>query len=112
MHRLIKLAVVFSVLGLVGSGLSQTLTIQCPDSLVDLGRKWADAYSRDHASVQLQVKGGGVNAAFAALQTHKADAVFVPRAMRFKEAEACAAAFGQRPAELKIGVNGLAVFVN
>src|SRR6185503_10136432 len=36
----------------------------------------------------------------------------VPRLMRFKEAQACEAALGQRPTEFKLAVNAVAIYVN
>jgi phosphate transport system substrate-binding protein len=111
-NTLIKIAVCMSAFELVGSGLSQTITIAGPDSLVELGRMWADTYNHNHADTHLQVEGARVSAAFSALQTQKAEVALVPRAIRFKEADACTSAFGQRPVELKVAVNGSAVFVN
>jgi len=60
----------------------------------------------------VQVEGGGAVAAFAALREHQANLATVCRLMRYKEAEACESALGRRPAEYKVGVNGVAVYVN
>jgi phosphate transport system substrate-binding protein len=91
---------------------SQTIRLQGPDTLVDLGRKWAVAYASEHPGTQVQFTGGGVAAAFGALQERKTDIAIAPRSMRFKEAQACETALGRRPADYKLGVNGLAVQVN
>ena len=60
----------------------------------------------------IQVMGDGTAAAFASLAEKKADLVLVARAIHYKEAQACEAAFGRRPAEYKVAVSGVAVYVN
>ena len=56
--------------------------------------------------------GEGTTAVLAALADKQADLVLVPRAMRYKEAQACMSALGRRPAEAKVAVSGVAVYVN
>jgi phosphate transport system substrate-binding protein len=94
------------------SGSAQTITIKGSDTLLGLSQRWADAYKAKHAGVALQVTGGGAPAAFAALAEKKLDIALASRSIRYKEAAACEAAFGQRPAEYKVAVSGLAVYVN
>jgi phosphate transport system substrate-binding protein len=90
----------------------QTFNVKVSNTLLELNQKWADAYKVKHPAADLQVTGDETAAAFATLAEKKADLVFVPRAIRFKEAQACEAAFGRRPPELKVAVNGLAVYVH
>ena len=90
----------------------QTLTVNVSDSLLGLNQKWAEAYKAKHPTVAIQVTGDGTTATFAALAKKKADLVMVSRAIHFKEAQACEAAFGRRPVEGKVAVSGLAVYVN
>jgi phosphate transport system substrate-binding protein len=94
------------------SGSAQTITIKGSDTLLGLSQKWADAYKVKHPGVALQVAGGGAPAAFAALADKKLDIALASRSIRYKEAEPFEAAFGQRPAECKVAVSGLAVYVN
>ena len=90
----------------------QTLTVKVSDTLLGLNQKWAEAYKTKHPAAAIQVTGDGTAAAFGTLAEKKADLVLVSRAMRYKEAQACEAAFGRRPAEGKVAVSGLAVYVN
>ena len=94
------------------SGFCQSLTVSGSDTLLDLSRKWAAAYNAQTTGALVQVSGGSAATAFAALAEKKIDIALTSRALRFKEAEACVAAFGQRPPEYKVAVNGLAVYVN
>jgi phosphate transport system substrate-binding protein len=94
------------------SGSAQTITIKGSDTLLGLSQKWADAYKAKHPGVALQVTGGGAPAAFAALAEKKLDIALASRSIRYKEAEPLEKAFGQRPTEYKVAVNGLVVYVN
>ena len=91
---------------------SPPLTIKGSDTLVGLSQKWADAYRTKHPAAALQIGGGGAAAAFAALADNSLDLAVVSRSIRYPEAEACQTALGQRPAEYKVAVNGLAVYVH
>jgi phosphate transport system substrate-binding protein len=92
--------------------LAQTILVKSSDSVVDLGQKWALAYASRHPGITIQVEGGAPAAAFAALRDQKAALAMVSRMMRYTETEACQTALGQRPAEFKVGVNAVAVYVN
>ncbi len=92
--------------------MAQSITVRSSDSLLGLGRQWAQTYTARHPEVNIQVDGGSVVAAFTALQQQKAGLVAVSRLMRYQEIEACEHTLGRRPAEFKVGVNGLAVYVN
>ena len=93
-------------------GSAQTITVKGSDTLLGLSQKWAEAYTAKHPGIAFQVTGGGAPAAFAALAEKKLDIALVSRSIRYKEAEPCEAAFGQRPAEYRLAVSGLAVYVN
>ncbi|MGO9200069.1 MAG: substrate-binding domain-containing protein [Limisphaerales bacterium] len=92
--------------------LGQTIRVRCSDSLAGLGQKWALAYASGHPDIKIQVEGGAVAAAFAALRDQKASLAIVSRMMRYSETEALQTALGQRPAEFKVGVDAVAVYVN
>jgi phosphate transport system substrate-binding protein len=65
-----------------------------------------------HPDARIQVTSGEAAAALEALAKQKADIAAVPRSMRYTEADACQAAFGQRALECKVGVNAVAVYVH
>jgi phosphate transport system substrate-binding protein len=90
----------------------QTITVKVSNTLLGLNQKWAEAYKAKHPAATIQVTGDGTAAAFASLAEKKADLVLVSRAIRYKEAQTCEAAFGRRPAECKVAVSGVAVYVN
>jgi len=96
----------------VTSVFCQNITIRTSDTLAGIGRKWTEAYMAKHAGARIEVTSGGTSAAFAALAERKANIALVPRGIRFKEVQPCEAAFGSRPTEFKVGVNGVAVYVN
>ena len=93
-------------------GLAQLTTVQSSDSLLSLNQKWADAYKSKHAEARFEVTGGNTAGALTALADRKANIAVIPRAIRFKETQACEAALGKRPSEFKVGVVGAAVFVH
>jgi len=105
------LALIVAALTL-GIASGQTLTVKASTTLLELSQKWAANYKSKYLTADLQVTGDETAVAFATLAEKKTDLVFVPRAIRFKEAQACEAAFGRRPAEFKVAVSGLAVYVH
>ncbi len=107
-----KTALLTLALGWTVSGFAQTITVKGSDTLLALSQAWADAYKEKHPGVAFEVTGGGAPAAFVALAGKKLDIALASRSIRYKEVEACTAAFGQRPAEFKMAVSGLAVYVN
>ena len=92
--------------------LGQTIRVQCSDSLAGLGQKWAWPTPPGIRTSKSRSKVGAVAAAFAALRDQKASLAIVSRMMRYSETEALQTALGQRPAEFKVGVNAVAVYVN
>ncbi|MGC8743162.1 MAG: phosphate ABC transporter substrate-binding protein [Verrucomicrobiia bacterium] len=108
--------IVGAVLGVavvVASAQAATTIIQKgSDTMVILAQKWAEVYMSKHPEVKIQVTGGGSGTGIAALQnqtTHLCDA---SRKIKAKEIEACIAAFGKRPTEYKVAIDGLSVYVN
>jgi phosphate transport system substrate-binding protein len=82
------------------------------DTLVILAQKWAEVYMQKHADVKVQVTGGGSGTGFAALQNQQTDLANASRPIKPKEIEGCYKAFGKRPAEYKVALDGLSVYVN
>ncbi|HEV2393857.1 MAG TPA: substrate-binding domain-containing protein [Verrucomicrobiae bacterium] len=99
-------------LGLCASARAQTLNIQLTDSLAGVGKRLSRAYMEGHPGLKIQTTAGSLEAALDALDRKEAPIILLPRAIRYKEARACQEALGKRPDEYKIGVEGVAVYVN
>jgi phosphate transport system substrate-binding protein len=106
------LTLLLTALGSLPPAAAQSLVIQGSDSLVPLSRAWAGAYAAGHPNLKIDAGGGGPAVAFAALADRKISLALASRSMRYKERQPCETAFGQPPAELKVGVSGVAVYVN
>ena len=108
-------AVQFSVLAVVvaaSASLRADITAKGSDTLVILAQKWAEVYMQQHPDVKIQVTGGGSGTGFAALQNQTTDLCNASRKIKGKEIEACIKAFGKRPTEYKVALDGLSVYVN
>src|SRR5215469_6448288 len=88
------------------------ITIKGSDTLVILAQKWAEVYMNKHPDVKIQVNGGGSGVGFAALQNQQIDIADASRKIKPTEVEACVKAFGKRPTEYKVALDGLSVYVN
>lgn len=102
-------------LGIALSGLTASagsITVKGSDTLVILAQKWAEVYMGKNAGVKIQVTGGGSGTGFAALQNQTTDLCDASRKIKAKEIEACIKAFGKRPTEYKVAVDGLSVYVS
>ncbi len=88
------------------------ITVKGSDTLVILAQKWAERYMGKHTEVKIQVTGGGSGTGFAALQNNTTDLANASRKIKAKETEACIKAFGKRPTEYKVALDGLSVYVN
>lgn len=89
-----------------------TITAKGSDTLVILAQRWAEVYMRTHPGVKIQVTGGGSGVGFAALQNRQTDLANASRPIKAREIEACIKAFGKRPTEYKVAIDGLSVYVN
>src|SRR5262245_34187934 len=101
-------------LGAALGGLTATagsITVKGSDTLVILAQKWAEVYMGKNAGVKIQVTGGGSGTGFAALQNQTTDLCDASRKIKAKEIEGCIKAFGKRPTEYKVAVDGLSVYV-
>jgi len=88
------------------------ITVKGSDTLVILAQKWAEVYARKNPETKIQVTGGGSGIGFAALQNRTTDLANASRKIRVKEIESCVKAFGKRPTEYKVALDGLSVYVN
>ncbi len=91
---------------------SDTITVKGSDTLVILAQKWAEVYMGAHPGKKIQVTGGGTGTGFAALQNQSTDLCNASRKIKAKEIETCIKAFGKRPTEYKVAIDGLSVYVS
>jgi phosphate transport system substrate-binding protein len=89
-----------------------SITVKGSDTLVILAQKWAEVYMSKNQGTKIQVTGGGTGTGFAALQNQQTDLCNASRKIRAKEIETCIKAFGKRPTEYKVALDGLSVYVN
>ncbi len=89
-----------------------SITVKGSDTLVILAQKWAEVYMGKNPDTKIQVTGGGSGVGFAALQNGQTDLANASRPIRAKEIESCIKAFGKRPKEYKVALDGLSVYVN
>ena len=89
-----------------------TITVKGSDTLVILAQKWAEIYMGAHPGQKIQVTGGGTGTGFAALQNQSTDLCNASRKIKAKEIESCIKAFGKRPTEYKVAIDGLSVYVH
>jgi len=97
---------------LAASAAAQNITVKGSDTLVILAQKWAETYMQANSGVKIQVTGGGTGTGFAALQNQTTDLCNASRKIRAKEIESCIKAFGKRPTEYKVALDGLSVYVH
>lgn len=97
---------------LVASTQAGNITVKGSDTLVILAQKWAETYMQKNPDVKIQVTGGGTGTGFAALQNQTTDLCNASRKIRAKEIESCIKAFGKRPTEYRVALDGLTVYVN
>src|SRR6516165_6072217 len=94
------------------SALAGNITVKGSDTLVILAQKWAEVYMGQHPDVKIQVSGGGSGIGFAALQNQTTDLCDASRKAKSAEIASCIKAFGARPTEYKVALDGLSVYVN
>jgi len=96
----------------VGPVVQADITVKGSDTLVILAQKWAEVYMGKNPATKIQVTGGGTGTGFAALQNQTTDLCNASRKARAKEIENCIKAFGKRPTEYKVALDGLSVYVS
>ena len=89
-----------------------TITVKGSDTMVILAQSWAEAYMRANPDVKLQVTGGGSGVGIAALQNRTTDICDASRPIKSREIAECIKAFGHRPTEYKVALDGLSVYVH
>ena len=88
------------------------ITVKGSDTLVILAQKWAEVYMSKHPETKIQVTGGGSGIGFAALQNNTTDIADASRPIKSAEIAACIKAFGKKPREYKVALDGLSVYVH
>ncbi len=105
-------AVTIAALAVAIPALAGTITVKGSDTMVILAQKWAEVYMGAQSGQKIQVTGGGSGTGFAALQNQTTDLCDASRKIKASEIEACIKAFGKRPTEYKVALDGLSVYVN
>ena len=111
-NQTLNLGLAIAFMALAGSVHAGTITVKGSDTLVILAQKWAEVYMSKHPETKIQVTGGGSGTGFAALQNRGTDLANASRRIKPKEVESCIKAFGKRPTEYKVALDGLSVYVS
>ena len=98
--------------GMASSAIAGSITVKGSDTLVILAQKWAEVYMGSHTDTKSQVTGGGSGIGFAALQSQTTDLCDASRKAKPAEIANCIKAFGAKPTEYKVALDGLSVYVN
>jgi phosphate transport system substrate-binding protein len=113
MKKLIQYIAAFAaVAGFTASANAARITVKGSDTLVILAQKWAEVYMTKSPETKIQVTGGGTGTGFAALQNKTTDLCNASRKIRGAEISECIKAFGRRPTEYKVALDGLSVYVH
>lgn len=108
-----KTTLALTILALSGIASAETkITVKGSDTMVILAQKWAETYMATHKDTTIQVTGGGTGTGVAALQNNTTDLCNASRALKSTEALNCIKAFGKKPNEHKVALDGLAVYVS
>lgn len=101
-----------AALAFAGPARAGNITVKGSDTLVVLAQKWAEAYMSRHPDTKIQVTGGGTGTGFAALQNKTTDLCNASRKIKPGEQANCIKAFGRRPTEYKVCLDGLSLYVS
>lgn len=108
----LALTLIGTILAPVLSAQAGNITVKGSDTLVILAQKWAEVYMGKNPDTKIQVTGGGSGVGIAALQNKTTDLCNSSRKMKAAEIANCVQAFGKRPTEYKVAVDGLSVYVH
>ena len=112
MKHILSVLATAALISLSARSTAATITVKGSDTLVILAQKWAEVYMGQKPEIKIQVTGGGSGIGFAALQDRTTDLCDASRKIKAKEIEGCIKAFGKRPTEYKVALDGLSVYVN
>lgn len=88
------------------------IRIKGSEAFLILAQKWAEAYMSKHPETAIRVMGGGIESGVAALQNHTADICDASRKLKAPEFSSCIHAFGKRPREYRVALEGLSLYVH
>jgi len=106
------LFIVALTMAATAGALAGNISVIGSDTMLILAQKWAEVYHGQHAETKIQVNGGGSGIGFAALQNQTTDLCDASRSAKSGEIANCIKAFGKRPTEYKVALDGLSVYVN
>ena len=96
-----------------GQGRKGTMvTIKGSDTMVILGQRWAEKFMASHTGAVVQVTGGGSGTGIAALINGTTDICQSSRPMKDEERQQIQSKYGNPPQEIKVALDGLAIYVN
>lgn len=107
-----KLGLFTAAMGVATIASAGSITVKGSDTLVILAQKWAEVYMSKNPNTKIQVTGGGSGVGMAALQNKTTDLANASRKIKGGEVAECIKAFGRRPTEYKVALDGLSVYVN
>lgn len=91
---------------------SDTITVKGSDTMILLGQRLAEDFMKVHPDLTVQVTGGGSGTGMAALINGTTDIANASRAMKDAERVQVAERRGAEPVEIKVALDGIAVFVH
>jgi len=94
------------------AGEKKTITVKGSDTMVILGQRWAEHYMSKNANVLVQITGGGSGTGIAALINGATDICQASRPMKDKEKQQLKDKTGKEAVEIRVAMDGLAVFVH
>ncbi len=94
------------------SGVSGNLNSIGSDTMNNLLTFWAEGFQKQYPSVKIQVEGKGSSTAPPALISGTAQLGPMSRPMKPTEVDEFEKRFGYKPTEIRVAVDGLAVYVN
>lgn len=107
-----KFCLATALTGIAASAGAGNIIVKGSDTLVILAQKWAEVYMSKHPETKIQVTGGGSGTGFAALQNRSTDLANASRKIKAAEQANCIKAFGNRPTEYRVCLDGLSVYVS
>jgi len=109
--RLISAATMLIVAASPLTANASRITVKGSDTLVIVAQKWAEVYMAKNPETKIEVTGGGSGIGLAALQNNATDLANASRKIKASEIGECIKAFGKRPTEYKVCLDGLSVYV-
>ncbi len=94
------------------SGISGELNSIGSDTMNNLMTLWAEGFRRQYPAVRIQIEGKGSSTAPPALISGTAQLGPMSRAMKPSEVDEFEKRFGYKPTELRVALDGLAVYVH